>query len=132
MSTDEVEGEMFFYPNQKSRIINVDETDGSLDNTTGSKGGHPPVVFSDPTVLWGAMAANKSGYSSKVICGSSAAREAIPPHFQLKMLAQSDATMKISVDWFLHAAFVHGKFGLPTIQEPVSYTHLTLPTNREV
>jgi len=117
LPTDEVDGEIFFYPDQTRRIINVDETDGSLDNTTGSKGGRPPVVFSDPTIARGATAANKSGYSSTVICGSSAAGEAIPPHFQLKTLAQSDATMKISVDWFLHAASVHGKFGLPTVQE---------------
>ena len=33
------------------------------------------------------------------------------PHFQLKSLAQEDATQRISVDWFVHAHNVYGKFG---------------------
>ena len=37
--SDSVDGEIFFFPNQTSRIINVDETDGLLDNTSGNKGG---------------------------------------------------------------------------------------------
>jgi len=76
----------------------------------------------DPTITRGAVAANKSGYSSTVICGSSAAGEAVPPHFQLKTLAQSDATKKISVDWFVHAANVYGKFGFEEVREsPITY-----------
>ena len=115
--TDNVEGEIFFFENQVNRIINVDETDGSLDNTKGNKGGRPPIVFTDPDLARGAVAANKSGYSSTVICGSSATGEAIPPHFQLKTLAQSDDTKRISVDWFVHSARVIGKFGLETERE---------------
>jgi len=109
---DDVEGEVFFCENQMMRILNLDETDGSLDNTTGNRGGRPPVVFSDPAISCGALAANKSGYSSTVICGSSASGEAIPPHFQLNTLAKSDVTTRISVDWFAHLAQVIGKFGL--------------------
>jgi len=114
---DQVVGEIFFYENQMSRIINLDKTDGSLDNTTGNKGGRPPVVFTDPTLSHGAVAANKSRYSSTVICGSSASGEAIPPHFQLKTLAKSDATTRISVNWFLHSASMVGKFGFDTPRE---------------
>jgi hypothetical protein len=32
---DTVEGEVFFFPGQTDRIGNIDETDGSLDDTTG-------------------------------------------------------------------------------------------------
>jgi len=35
----------------------------------------------------------------------------LSPHFQLKSLAQEDATQRISVDWFIHAHNVYGKFG---------------------
>jgi len=108
---DNVEGEIFFFEGQLHRIVNLDETDGSLDNTTDNKGGRPPVVFCNPDLPNGAVAANKSGYSSTVICGSNAAGEALPPHFQLRTLSQSDATQKISVDWFIHAVDVVGKFG---------------------
>jgi len=108
---DDVEGEIVFFEGQLDRIINLDETDGSLDNTCGNKGGRPPVVFCDPDLPSGAKAANKSGYSSTVICGSTAAGEGLPPHFQLRTLSQSDETQKISVDWFIHAVDVVGKFG---------------------
>jgi len=93
--SDNVEGEIFFFDGQTNRIVNVDETDGSLDNTTGNKAGRPPVVFVDPTITKGAVDANKRGYSLKVICGSSSAGDAVPPHFHLKTLAQSNAIKKI-------------------------------------
>jgi len=115
--TDNVEGEIFFYEKQTHRIVNVDETNGSLDNGTRNKGGRPPDVFTDQTLTHGSVAANKSGYSSTVICGSNAAGEAIPPHFQLKNLAKSMETEKISMDWFVHAARVVGQFGHETSKE---------------
>jgi len=61
---DQVVGEMLFCENQTSRIVNSDETDGSLDNAAGNKGGRPPVDFTDPTL----SPANKRGHSSAVIC----------------------------------------------------------------
>jgi len=76
----------------------------------------------DPTITNGTVAANKSGYSLTVICGSSAAGEAAPPHFQLKRLAKSDDTKKISVDWFLHSSSVNGKFGIVDVREsPITF-----------
>jgi len=128
-SADNVEGEVFFYANQMTQIVNLDETDGSLDNTTGNKGGRPPVVFSDPTISKGAMAANTAGYSSMVICGSSTSGEALPPHFQLKTLAKSDATMRISVDWFAHLARAVGKFGHPMPKASSKHTSPTPGTS---
>jgi len=107
------EGEMIFFPGQTSRIINVDETDGSLDDTTGQRGGRPPMVFSVPDMSGGGTAVNKSGYSSTIVCGSSAAGEPIPPHFQLKSLAQTDVGQRMNVNWFENCADVFVKFGLP-------------------
>jgi len=41
------EGSVLFFNGQKKRILNLDKTDGSLDNTKGKCGGRPPLV-----VLW--------------------------------------------------------------------------------
>jgi len=106
-----------FFDNQKERIINLDETDGTLDESNKNRGGRPPMVFTSPDVPGGGTAANKSGYSSTIICGSNAAGEALPPHFQLKSLAQQDSTQRISIDWFLHAVSVVGKFGFDEPKE---------------
>jgi hypothetical protein len=65
------------------------------------------------TLLGGATAANKSGYSSTIICGSNAAGEPIPPHFQLKTAAQTDEGQRLSVDWFTNVKNIVAKFGYP-------------------
>ena len=109
-------GEIMFFDKQLERIVNLDETDGTLDESSRNRGGRPPVVFTSPDVCGGGTATNKSGYSSTIICGSNAAGEALPPHFQLKSLAKQDATQRISVDWFLHANDVMGKFGFEDVR----------------
>ena len=79
---EDILGEVVFFDGQLRRIINVDETDGSIDDTTGQRGGRPAMVFTSPDVAGGATAANKSGYSSTIICGSTASGGPLPPHFQ--------------------------------------------------
>jgi DDE superfamily endonuclease len=108
--TEPGEGEIVFFENQKERIINFDETDGSIDDTNGQRGGRPPVVFFATDVSGGATAVNKSGYSSTIICGSNAAGEPIPPHFQLKSVAE-DKNMRLSIEWFTGTKDVKVKFG---------------------
>jgi hypothetical protein len=107
----DIEGELFFFPGQTHRIGNIDETDGSLDDTTGQRGGRPPMVFFAPDIAGGGTAVNKSGYSATVICGSTAAGDPFPPHFQLKTLAKTDSGQRLSVDWFTHTKNVLGTFG---------------------
>jgi hypothetical protein len=41
-------------------ILMLDETDGSLDDTTGQRGGRPPMTFFAPDVAGGGTAVNKS------------------------------------------------------------------------
>lgn len=109
-----IEGSLFFFDGMKDRIGNLDETDGSLDDTTGQRGGRPPMTFYSPEIRGGATAANKTGYSATVICGSTAAGDPFPPHFQLKTTAQTDAGQRLSVDWFVHTKNVVGKWGFRT------------------
>jgi len=105
-------GEVMFFPGQTSRIINIDETDGSLDDTTGQRGGRPSMVFTAPDLAGGGTSVNKSGYSSTIICGSSAAGEPVPPHFQLKSLAKKDDGQQMNLNWFRNCADVNVEFGL--------------------
>jgi len=88
---DEIcDGELFFFSEQTRRIINMDETNGSMDNTNGLRGGRKPMAFYARDVSGGGTMANKTSYSATIICGSNAAGEVMPPHFQLKTLATSE------------------------------------------
>ena len=110
-------GELFFFEGQKRRIINLDETDGSLDDTKHQKGGRPPMTFHAPDVAGGATRVNKSGHSCTVICGSNAAGEPLPPHFQLKTAAQTSERERIGIDWIANSKNVMGRIGLPERRE---------------
>ena len=61
------DGEVVFFYSMLRRIINIDETDGSINDATGQQGGRPPVVFTAPDVAGGATAANKTGHSSTIM-----------------------------------------------------------------
>ena len=69
------------------------------------------MTFLASDVSGGATAVNKSGYSSTVICGSNAAGEPLPPHFQLKTQAKELANQRISVDWIVNTKDIMGQFG---------------------
>jgi len=105
------EGSVVFFKGQKKRILNLDETDGSLDNTKGKCGGRPPLVFYGVGMTGGSTAASKSGYSPTIICGSNAEGEAIPPHFQLKTLATSSKRERFSIEFIARCKDVWGTFG---------------------
>jgi hypothetical protein len=106
-----IEGEVLFYEGQTDRIGNIDETDGSLDDTTGQRGGRPSMTFFAHDVAGGGTAVNKSSYSATVICGSTAAGDPFPAHFQLMTKAQTVGGQRISLDWFANTKDVVGKFG---------------------
>ena len=69
------------------------------------------MTFTAPDLAGGVTAVNKSGYSSTIICGSSAAGEAVPPHFQLKTMAKTEEKQRLSVDWFASTKSVAAQFG---------------------
>jgi len=108
---EDVVGELVFFDGQKDRILNLDETDGLLDNTNGQRGGRKPMVFYCHGVSGGGTEASKSSYSPTIICGSTAAGEALPPHFQLKTDATEDHRVKISIDFIAQCHNINGKFG---------------------
>ena len=108
------EGSVVFFEGQTDRIVNLDETDGSMDNTNGQRGGRPNFVFYSDIISGGASRANKTSYCPTLIGGSTGSGDPLPLHFQLKTMAQSDATEKVHIDFFRFAKDTYGKFGHPT------------------
>ena len=90
MDDKDTVGSIVFFPGQADQILNFDKTSATLDNTTGSRGGRPPIVFHAHGIYGAATMERKTGYSATMICGSTAAGDPLPPHFQLK----SEATAK--------------------------------------
>jgi len=84
-SEDDLEaGSVMFFDDQKKRIVNLDETDGSLDNTKGKRGGRPPLVFCGKDMAGGSTAASKTSYTPTIICGSNAEGGAFLHTFNLR------------------------------------------------
>ena len=100
-----------FFDGQKDIIINLDKIYGALDSTCGQRGGRPSFVFYSEDISVVASRANKTSYSPTIIAVSSSAGDPLPLHFYLKTHAQSDTGQNLSINLFLHAKDVVGKFG---------------------
>ena len=94
--------ELLFELDQLRRILNVDEIEISLDGSSSRVGGRPAVTFYDPHLPMASRSAAKSSLSCTSIFGSSAARECIPPHWQLPTAATLADREKVQLDFFWH------------------------------
>jgi hypothetical protein len=95
-----LEGELEISPAQLRRIVNLDETNISLDGSDGNTGGRPAVVFANSRHVNPGKAISKAGQGITMIGGSNAAGEPFPPHFQFPSEAQTEETKRV------HAALV--------------------------
>mmetsp|Transcript_34998 Transcript_34998/g.75824 ORF Transcript_34998/g.75824 Transcript_34998/m.75824 type:complete len:384 (+) Transcript_34998:1894-3045(+) len=84
-----VVSEITFLPDQKHRIINLDESRITTDGTAGSPGGRPAHCLAVKNIPSTGTAVNKSGDGGTIICGSNAAGEPMPPHIQFSTDASS-------------------------------------------
>jgi hypothetical protein len=75
------DGEPTFTEAQLRQIMNVDETEISLDASNTRAGGRPAVSFHDPHLPVTSRSTAKSLLACTGIFGSSAAGECVPPHF---------------------------------------------------
>ena len=105
------DGDVVIPEAQLNRIINMDETCLSLDGSNGNRGGRPEVTFYNPNLPRTGRATSKSGKTTTMITGSTAAGEALPPHFQFQTAAQSDDTMRLRNEMIEWMPGVSGKFG---------------------
>ena len=77
-------------------IINFDETCLSLDGVSGNKkGGRRPITLHDLRLPFNGKQANKDSLTATLVCGSNAAGEALPPHFQFQTKAKMDEGQQI-------------------------------------
>ena len=109
---DDVEGELFFFPDQLHRILNIDESEVSTDGTTKELGGRPTTkpMSTSSTLPKGATSTNKSSYTAAFIGGSTTAGWPIPPHFQLISDAK-DENKKVEYVFFEMVKSIRGMFG---------------------
>jgi hypothetical protein len=92
-------------------IINFDETCLSLDGTEGRRGGRPEITLHDPRFPYNKKRSNKDSLTATLVCGSNAAGEALPPHFQFQTKATTEEGQRICNEVFAHVVQVKGKFG---------------------
>jgi hypothetical protein len=106
-------------PELLHRFVNIDETALSLDGSNGQRGGRPETTLMDPTLPNPGTATSKSNSCSTMITGSSAAGEAVPPHFQFPTKSQSAETERLNIEAVAFSHTVTAKFGH---QEPKAFS----------
>lgn len=115
-------GERFIPEHLTRNILNFDETSLSLDGSTITRGGRPPVEFEDARLPRVGKPTSKTSQTTTMINGSNAWGEALPPHFQFMTSAQTDEGKQIRNECELYMCKVRGKYGLDEeVLKPVSY-----------
>ncbi len=85
--------EVIFTEEQKRRIINIDETNLSLDGLDSGHGGQPACSITMKNCNHPGTAQNKSSISSSLMCGSNAVGEAMPLHIMFSSEARKELNM---------------------------------------
>ena len=91
-------GDVIIPDDQLHRILNFDETCLSHDGSNGARGGRPEVFIYDPRLPLPGKRTSKCSSTTTMITGSTAAGEALPPHFQFQTSAKSHETQRIRID----------------------------------
>ena len=110
--TDRDDDGVHYIPEEQlGNIINLDETCLSLDGSKGNRGGRPEVIFFNPKFPQLGRGTSKTSLTTTMICGSTAAGEALPPHFQFQTSAQSDETTALRYALVEFMPDIRGKCG---------------------
>jgi hypothetical protein len=110
-ATKGADGKVTISNEQLYFIINFDETCLSFDGSEGNREGPPQMTLHDPRLPYNGKRANKDSLTATWVCGSNAAGEALPPHFQFQTKATTDKGERICNKVFGHVRRVKGKFG---------------------
>ncbi len=92
-------GEPIFDEEMKRRILNVDETEISLDGSKTRAGGRPEVSFHDPHLPLTSLSLAKSSHSCTGIFGINATGECVPVHWQLPPSATSEERERLRFEF---------------------------------
>ena len=101
---------------QLKRILNIDETCLLMGGSKCNHGGRPEVTFYSHNLPNLGKSIIKSSVSTTMITGSTAAGEAIPPHFRFFTTSKSKETQHINVNLIAFFPKVQGQFGTSDIQ----------------
>jgi hypothetical protein len=105
------EKEITFSEEQKQRIINIDETNLSLDGSDGGRGGRPACTITMKHCNRPGTAQNKTSLSSSLICGSNAAGKAMPLHIMFSSDAKEADNYAVNAAWIVSLPRFKGTFG---------------------
>lgn len=108
--------EVVFTDASKKRIINLDESNLSLDGSDGLRGGRPASSIIARGVNRIGTAQNKSSVSSTIICGSNAFGEAMPIHIVYSSDATDETRFSVNTDWLQGLPKVECTFGMEKSQ----------------
>ena len=75
------------------------------------RGGRPKITVHDPRLPYNGKKLNKDSLTVTLICGSNAAGEALPPHFQFQMKAATDEGHRLHNEVFQYSSQTFGFFG---------------------
>ena len=105
------DGKVTILDEQLHFINNFNKTCLSLDGTEGRRGGRPEITLHDPRLPYNGKRSNKDSLTATLVCGSNAAGEALPPHFQFQTKATTEEGQRIRNEVFAHVVSVRGQFG---------------------
>ena len=77
----------------------------------GRRGERPVIMLHDPQFLYNGKRTNKDGLTATLVCGSNAAGEALPPHYQFQTKATTDDGKRLRNEVFKYCQRVIGSFG---------------------
>jgi hypothetical protein len=104
--------EIYINDEQMARIMNFDETCCSLDGGASTRGGRPEVTFYNLHLPQLGIGTSKSALTTTLITESSAAGEAIPPHFQYPTMAKIEDPQKLRMEIAMYGPDILCKFGV--------------------
>ena len=110
-ATKDDNGLTVFSEDQKRRIINIDETNLSLDGSDGGRGGRPSNTITIKGCQRPGTGQNKAGLSSSLMCGSNAAGEPMPLHIMFSSSAAEEKNYAVNASWLVGLPRVHALFG---------------------
>ena len=105
------DGEFVIPDSQLRRIINLDESNLSLDGSTETRGGRGGAALWDTSLPMIGQPVNKSNVSLTLITGSSAFGEPLPPHFQFQTKAKTTENMNLRTETIRFMKNIHAAFG---------------------
>ena len=84
----------------------------SLDGSSGNCGGRSTATYYNVRFPQLGQATSMSALAKTMICGSNAAGEPMPPHFQFQTAAQTVEAVAIRIEMIRHMLDVRAQFSI--------------------